>query len=148
MKLTPDQDREMQSFEPEALKIPKDGKFLTYPQLRFRLKNLTDQNYPNLRKLKFGDDWICRRRKRLGLVRESITREESLKKVASIIRKRVKNSFVAVVTTKNVIIYWRKNLSETPTKANLRDFRCRFGFDVVLNPLSATKAQDAWILQK
>ncbi len=54
MKYTPEQKKEMEVFEPLAMEIVVKCKFLTYSQIRFRLKNLVAAKYNSLESLKFS----------------------------------------------------------------------------------------------
>ena len=110
MKCTAQQEQERKEFESMAMQLIIDCKLMTYPQIRFRLKNLVHQRFTFLKKLKFGNDWICRRRRQAGLIETSIPREENQKSLASTLKKRIKNSFIAVVTTQSVKTLWKARL--------------------------------------
>ena len=146
MKFTPEEEAEMKKFRPEAKKLIKKCKHLTYGQVRFRLENLAEE-YADLPPLKFGNDWICRIRKDLGFVNQSISYEFKRKNLAKEIKRRLKNSFITCVATSQVVKLWKKELSETPTKANLRDFRTEFDFDTKNNAVKK-HIQDTWYIVK
>ena len=146
MKYTAHQEQDLKEFEPRAMEIIIECKLMTYPQIRFRLKNLVDEKYNSLKKLKFGNDWISRRKRRAGLIETSISKEELLKNLASTIKKRMNNSFIAVVTTKSVKTLWKSRLKEMPTDANLRDFKHQFGFDTITNPFKKN-FKNAWVMK-
>ena len=146
MKLTAEQEHEMQLLKADVTKLLKEhGKTRSTRNLQFDILNLRDK-YKSLKHFKASFGWIGKmKRTVLKPTPKSIVKEVAAAKLLEWLKKRKKNPLTSLVTTDQVRAKFKSIFGSKPSRYSLKMFRERNGIQVVFD--TRTKNTNSWVFE-